>query len=217
MFSGELADRFGRRSSLSGAGVLFFVSALGCTFADTFQSLIVFRIVGGIGFGLASMVAPLYISEISPAHIRGRMVALYQFAITIGILFAYFSNAFLLELGLNHDFSGVLNEIVNDEVWRAMFGNETIPALLFILILFFVPKSPRWLIMKKQEKKSMEILGLLLGVNAKEELANIRKSISNTDGSSISEILRPWIRPVIIGGIALAILSQITGINAIIH
>ncbi len=131
-FAGELSDRLGRKKTLIASGMLFFISALGCAISASHTELIVFRLLGGVGVGVASMLSPLYISEVSPAKIRGRMVALYQFAITVGILFAYFSNAWLLNnsssLEIQND---LLHNIFSEEVWRAMFGSEVLPAVVF--------------------------------------------------------------------------------------
>jgi SP family arabinose:H+ symporter-like MFS transporter len=139
-FAGILADRFGRKAILFLSALLFAVSAVGCTIAPEQVSLIVSRLIGGLGIGVASMLAPLYISEISIPQYRGRMVTLYQFAITVGILAAYCSNSQLLSW--SHTFSmqsEFLRWIVAGEVWRGMFGVGVIPALLFFVLLFFIP------------------------------------------------------------------------------
>lgn len=217
LVAGDLADRFGRRFTLKWAGLLFLISALGCMLATSFNALIAFRIIGGVGVGIASMVAPLYISEVSPATIRGRMVALYQFAITIGILMAYFSNAFLLNINGKYELSGVSNQIINDEIWRGMFGSEAIPAIIFISILFLVPRSPRWLIANNREQRSLEVLRKISGKNADKEIQIMKESISNESRGSFKDIFKPGIRTAILVGVILAILSQITGINAIIY
>lgn len=122
MVAGELSDRLGRKKSLISSGLLFSISAIGCALCVSFNELIAYRLIGGIGVGIASMVSPLYISEVSPAAVRGRMVTLYQFAITIGILCAYLSNAYLLNFSqVKHIFNqeGIFNQIFVAEVWRA--------------------------------------------------------------------------------------------------
>ncbi len=149
-FAGELSDRFGRKRSLIISALLFSISAIGCAISASHTELIVYRLTGGIGVGMASILSPIYISEISPAKVRGRMVALYQLAITLGILCAYFANAFMLKLSVSLSSlnpEGLWHKIFVDEVWRAMLGSETIPALFFFAIMFFVPESPRWYIL----------------------------------------------------------------------
>src|SRR5689334_11132527 len=120
--------------------------------------LIAFRIVGGLGIGVASMICPLYISEISPPAFRGRMVALYQLAITIGIVAAYFSNSVLLKLSFHQNISGFFNYIIVQNPWRAMIGCGLIPSLIFLIGLFFIPESPRWLVLKQRIEKAKNIL-----------------------------------------------------------
>ena len=137
LMSGALSDRFGRKKMLLLSALLFFVSAIGAALPQTAQGLIVARLIGGIGIGMASMLSPMYISEFSPPHLRGRLVALYQFAITVGILCAYFSNAVLLHIseGGSAFTGGLLHFIVIQEVWRSMFGIAVIPSALFFLLL----------------------------------------------------------------------------------
>src|SRR4029079_1747191 len=146
--AGVLSDRFGRKRILILAAILFSISGIGCAVAATHQALIAYRIVGGLGIGIASMLSPLYISEISPPEIRGRMVALYQFAITVGILSSYFVNAWLLHIARSSPSggSGWIHTTFVTEVWRGMLGSEAIPAVLFLILLLLVPESPRWLI-----------------------------------------------------------------------
>jgi len=142
IFAGEISDRFGRKSALLLSGLLFALSAVGCAASASHSELIFYRFIGGIGVGIASLVSPLNISEVSPASVRGRMVTIFQFAITIGIVTAYFINALLLELSTTISFinpDGIWQNIIINEVWRSMLGSETIPALLFLILVFFVP------------------------------------------------------------------------------
>jgi len=134
-FAGFLADFFGRKKTLFLAAFLLVISAIGCTIPRNLTELIIFRLIGGLGVGIASMLSPLYISEISLAEVRGRMVSLYQFAITIGILFAYFANTRILNFGQHANFApdSIWHWIFTAEVWRSMFGAEAIPGILFIL------------------------------------------------------------------------------------
>ena len=148
--AGALSDKYGRKPILVIAGFLFFVSALGSSVPPNFVILIVARLTGGLGVGMASVLAPLYISEVAPPNIRGRLVALYQLSIVIGILLAYFSNWALLGFSQGNPAAfggaGILHRTLVSEVWRGMFGSEMIPSGLFILLLFFIPESPRWLV-----------------------------------------------------------------------
>ncbi|MCK5572356.1 MAG: sugar porter family MFS transporter, partial [Bacteroidetes bacterium] len=201
------------------SALLFGFSAIGCAIPTTLTQLILYRLAGGLGVGIASMLSPLYISEISPPEIRGRMVSLYQFAITIGILCAYFANAQLLSLSQSVSFgeSGLLKWIVTDEVWRVMFGAEAIPALLFFLLLFLVPESPRWLMAFNKERKANEVLLRFVDPStAQKEIEDIRHVLTEEQGSW-RQLLQPGIRLALLIGVSLAILSQFTGINAIIY
>ena len=217
IISGKLSDWSGRKLVMLLSATLFFLSAIGCMLSANSFWLIAFRIVGGLGIGVASMICPLYISEISPPAFRGRMVALYQLAITIGIVAAYFSNSVLLKLSFNQNFIGFLHFIIVKNVWRAMIGCGLIPSLIFLIGLFFIPESPRWLVLKKQTEKAKNILlkintpGVVAG-----ELNSIQQSIS-TEKGSLKELLSPVYRTALIIGIALPFLSQVSGINAIIY
>src|SRR5687767_11994886 len=147
--SGELTDRLGRKKPLLLTAILFVLSALGCAFMPTLSGVIISRLVGGIGIGIASNVVPLYISEIAPSHIRGRLVTYYQLALTLGILIAYLSNAALVTNASPADLASsgtALENIFHAEVWRGMLGVGAIPAALFLFGLLLIPESPRWLL-----------------------------------------------------------------------
>jgi len=217
-FAGILADRFGRKAILFLSALLFAVSAVGCTIAPEQVSLIVSRLIGGLGIGVASMLAPLYISEISIPQYRGRMVTLYQFAITVGILAAYCSNSQLLSW--SHTFSmqsEFLRWIVAGEVWRGMFGVGVIPALLFFVLLFFMPQSPRWLTAHGYPDKARAILARVTNeANAAREVADIQATLAQETGS-IRQLFAPGLRRALFLGVSIAVLSQLTGINVIIY
>jgi MFS transporter, SP family, arabinose:H+ symporter len=217
-FAGILADRFGRKAILFLSAFLFAASAIGCTIAPEQVSLIVFRLIGGLGIGVASMLAPLYISEISIPQYRGRMVTLYQFAITVGILAAYYSNALLLSW--SHAFashSGFLHWIVVNEVWRSMFGVGVIPAALFFVLLFFIPQSPRWLTAQGYPDKAKAILARVTNeTTAEREIADIQATLAQETGS-VRQLFQPGLRLALFLGVSIAVLSQLTGINVIIY
>jgi len=217
-FAGIIADRFGRRLTLFLAAVLFAVSAAGCAVASEQIVLIVYRLIGGLGVGVASMVAPLYIAEISIPQYRGRMVTLYQFAITIGILAAYYSNALLLSISQTFSSdNSLLQWIMVSEVWRGMFGAELIPALLFFGLLFFIPQSPRWLTAKGSPDAAKQVLARVTNeATAEREVAEIQGTLAQETGS-MRQLLQPGLRRALFLGVSIAVLSQLTGINVIIY
>ncbi len=220
MIAGSLSDRFGRRPILILSGALFFISAFGSTVPPTFTILIIARLIGGVGVGMASVLAPLFISEFSPPKIRGRLVALYQLSIVIGILSAYFTNSLLLNLsqtistGMSPE---ILNKVLVSEVWRGMFGAEMFPAILFFTLLFFVPESPRWLIKAGKEQEGFNILSKISGKEiANIELKEIKSALSEEEGT-ISELVKPGLRLALIVGVGLSFFGQLTGVNIIVY
>lgn len=218
--AGVLSDKYGRKKVLILSALFFGVSAIGCTFAIGFNDLVLYRFIGGLGIGVASMVSPLYISELSPAHKRGRLVALYQFAITIGILCSYFSNAYLLKLSQSDTFSqstGNVYQIMVSEVWRIMLGTSAIPAILFLLLLQIVPESPRWLTIQNRETEALTILHKIVDTEeAQKEMKDIKSNLARESGG-LSIVFKGSFRLPMLIGISLAFLTQISGINAIIY
>lgn len=217
-FSGGLSDRLGRKKMLMAAALLFLLSALGSAISTGFTMLVLARISGGIGVGVASIVAPLYISEIAPANSRGRLVTFYQLAITAGILIAYFTNFLLLQLSLNHTNSALpslLQLLFVKEVWRGMIGIGTIPSILFLVGLFFVPESPRWLIQNNRRAEGEAILERTTGVAISADNTVPAAAVSPT--SFYRELLSPAMRKPLLIGILLPVFSQFSGINAVIY
>jgi MFS transporter, sugar porter (SP) family len=218
--AGEMSDRFGRKASLIASGLLFCISAFGCALCGSHTELILFRLVGGLGIGIASMLSPMYISEVSPARIRGRMVALYQLAICLGIVCAYFANAWLMDFssGASASTSGLWHKLFVAEVWRAMFGTSAFPAVFFFTAMFFVPESPRWFAAKGNDEKANHILAKINGKEvAGKELSSIKEALQKEENGSWKVLFHPGIRVAMFAGIVLSLLSQFTGINAIIY
>ncbi len=221
MVAGILSDRFGRKPVLLVSAVFFFISALFSAIAPTFVLLILARLIGGWGIGIASVLAPLYISEFAPPKIRGRLVALYQLSLVIGILMAYFSNFVLLGYSQVHTAEagtgGMLHTIMVPEVWRAMFGAEMIPSGLFILLMFIIPESPRWLIGAGRTQNGLRILEKINGLAAgRSEYRAIREAVSQEEGT-IRELFKPGLRLALVVGIGLSVFGQLTGVNIVIY
>lgn len=215
--SGKLSDNYGRKIVLILSAVLFLVSALGCMYASSFTILIIFRLIGGLGIGVASMVSPLYISEFAPSRLRGMMVSLYQLAITIGIVLAYFSNAFLAEHAAATYASDAMTTIFSTEVWRAMLGLEALPAAIFLICLFLLPESPRWLLLKGQEQRASEILVKIDGPEAAAHEIHAFKAQVDDQNTPFKELFTPVYRKPLWIGLLLPFLSQVCGINAVIY
>jgi len=217
--AGWLSDKYGRKMVLLLTGALFSISAIGCALSSSFTILVLYRLVGGLGVGIASMLSPLYISEISPPAIRGRLVTLYQFAITIGILCAYFVNVWLLNTSNNPGFENLANFhlVFKEEVWRGMLGMEAVPAVSFFILILFIPKSPRWLVVKGQTDQARKVLTRLVGTEqAKHEINEIEDTLALEKGSW-KMLLAPGIKMAVFIGVTLAVLQQFTGIDAIIY
>jgi MFS transporter, SP family, arabinose:H+ symporter len=216
--AGTLSDKYGRRPVLMLSAFLFFVSALLSAIAPNFSFLIAARLVGGFGVGVASVVSPMYISEFAPSRIRGRLVALYQMAIVMGILLAYFSNWALLKHSSSATIiftGGLMHKVFNIEVWRGMFAAEVLPSGLFLVLLLFVPESPRWLIDKGFIEKGICLLRKING-NFDEKIL-IEKKFRKEKKVGIGELLKPGLRLALLVGIGLSILGQFTGVNIVIY
>lgn len=205
--AGKPADLLGRRATLVWIAVLYFISALGSAVAWDWYSLLVFRFLGGLGVGGASVVAPMYIAEISPARFRGRLVAVTQFNIVLGILLAFFSNYIITLFDL-----GALE-------WRWMFGVEAFPAAAFFALLFLTPRSPRWLVARERLDEAARVLDRL-GTDTgtvEEEIEEIRKSLEfEQDKATERFFQRAYLKPILLA-IAIAAFNQLSGINALMY
>ncbi|MGN6353288.1 MAG: sugar porter family MFS transporter [Parafilimonas sp.] len=209
--TGIISDKIGRKKTIIVAAIMFLLSGFGCGFASSFTLLVIARMIGGIGVGMASVISPMYISEFAPADKRGRMVAYYQLAITLGILLAYLSNAYILSISDNGT-----SELLQ-QPWRGMFVVMCIPSLLFLLMLVKVPESPRWLVEINRQQEAQKILYTVRPkAAADKEFNDILHAKSRAKTTSVS-LLHPSVRIPLIIGIVLAVLQQFSGINAIIY
>lgn len=218
-FSGELTDRIGRKKPLLLSAVLFLLSALGCAVMPSLFLITASRFIGGVGIGLASNVVPLYISEIAPARSRGRLITYYQFALTLGILVAYLTNAAFVNYALGHTngkAASCFDSVTTTEVWRAMLGLGAVPAVLFLAGLFLVPESPRWLFQQNRVEEGKSILAAIgMGDEGEKEATAIARN--DDDKVSYKELFSPRWRKALLIGLLLPLFSQFSGINAIIY
>ena len=204
--AGTLSDRFGRKKVMVLAAVFFLVSAVWCGFAGGPGELVAARLIGGLGIGIASLISPLYIAEISPPRIRGFLVALQQLAIVLGILGSFYCNSAVLH-----------TELAEAAKWRLMFGLGALPALLFLVCILPVPESPRWLIQRGREAEALGILTRVAGAaEAGSEAGRIREVIAG-EGGRWGDLFKPGLRRAVAVGVGLMILTQVTGINAIMY
>ena len=218
--AGSLSDYIGRKITMLISAAFFSISAIGCAICGSFDALVAFRIIGGVGIGIVSIVSPIYISEVSPARIRGTLVSLYQLAVTAGFLLAYLAN-WAIDAGIDPSAAadaGLWSRMFNAEAWRGMLGSETLPALLFLFIIFFIPESPKWLIIKGKPSEATAVLSRILGsedeINAEVEAT---RSSSGEDKGSWSDLLKPGILVAVLAGCAIAILGQFMGVNAVLY
>ena len=209
-FSDFLSDTFGRKVTMIITSILFILNSVGTAFPTSFTMFVIFRIIGGIGVGIASMVVPMYIAEIAPPKRRGALVGNYQLAIVIGIVVVYFVNYFI---ALQGDADWNLNI-----GWRWMFGSEIIPSILFLIFIFLIPESPRWLFQKGETSKAIVVLQKL---NTAEEVVQVQSEIENSlhqeDKNQWKHLGNPIFKKVLFVGVGLSIFQQLTGINAILY
>ncbi|RSK37321.1 sugar porter family MFS transporter [Hymenobacter metallilatus] len=202
MFGGIPSDRLGRRQTLRWIAVLYLVSAVGAALAPSWVPFLLFRFLGGLGVGASSVTAPLYISEISPASSRGKLVGLFQFNIVFGILAAYLSNYLLANVG--------------DISWRLMLGVQAVPSVAFLVFLYQVPESPRWLLLHGRLAEGREVLRIISPETVDADVAAILKGQAHSAEQSESLWARQYRTPVLLA-IAFAFFNQVSGINAIIY
>ena len=217
-FAGTLADKFGRKALLLVASVFFIISAWGSGIAGSSIEFICYRILGGLAVGAASVMAPAYISEIAPARLRGRLTSIQQFAIIAGLTSAFISNYLLAKQ------AGLSTEILwmDYEAWRWMFWIELVPAIIFFFVLFFIPESPRFLVMSQQTEKARQVLARLYGKEAVEPLEKeILLSLETQDQkprlSDLIDKVKGKVRPIVWVGIGLATFQQLVGINVVFY
>jgi len=199
------SDYFGRKNTLYFVAIAYLFASLGTALADNWYIFMVFRFLGGLGVGASSVTAPIYISEVSPADKRGRLVGLFQFNVVLGILISYLSNYLISQLG--------------DASWRLMLGVQAVPSLIFLMLIRFIPESPRWLILKKMDfEKALAILKIINPLNFNEELTSIRNSKLDSSPRRNAESLftAQYKKPVILA-MLFAFFNQVSGINAIIY
>ncbi len=221
--AGWLSDRKGRSLSLVFAATLMLVSAGGSGLAPGIELLILARWIGGIGVGIAAMVCPLYISEISPTQVRGRLVTVFQFAITVGIMAALFNNYGMhrASQALADDLAeeSFLRWILVDELWRGMFSAELIPGILFLVLAATLPESPRWLTKVGRFDDAKKVLSRIFSVGAESEFEEIRKTIAEEKETekSFADLLDPKYRTRLLVAISLAVFAQFSGINVVFY
>ncbi len=218
MVSGPLSDRLGRRPVLKIAAVLFAISAVASAVAPSFITLVAARMLGGFGVGAALIIAPMYIAEIAPAAMRGRMVSFNQLNIVIGISAAFFTNYLILRFGQS-DLAWAEALRLGEWNWRWMLGVEALPAIFYFVALFAVPESPRWLVMNGKDDDARRVLEKVTdGDQAEADVRAVKASLhaeQSTERAALRELFRPAMRLVLVIGISVAVLQQVTGINSV--
>lgn len=206
LIGSQPSDRFGRKNTLYFVAIAYLLSSIGTALADNWHVFLAFRLLGGLGVGISSVVAPIYISEVSPANRRGRLVGLFQFNVVLGILISYLSNYLISQGG--------------EASWRWMLGVQAFPSFIFLILIYFIPESPRWLILKQAAyDKALEILRIINPLNCEEELISIKNSALKVDENQAkneSLFSAQYRKPVMLA-MLFAFFNQVSGINAIIY
>lgn len=218
MSCGPISDRIGRRPVLIIAAILFTLSAIASALAPNYLSLVLARMLGGFGVGMALIIAPVYIAELAPPGLRGRLVSFNQLNIVIGISAAYFSNYLILKLG-HSELPWAQALQFGAWNWRWMLGVETLPAVFYFFTLLFVPESPRWLVMQRREREALDVMQLVVSrAEAEAEISEVNASLATAAEqrqARLRELFLPAMKLVLTVGVAVAILQQITGINSV--
>ncbi|AFU98523.2 sugar porter family MFS transporter [Simiduia agarivorans] len=220
LVAGLLTSRYGRRPALIFSAILFVISAVGSGAAESLTSLSIYRLIGGIGVGLASMAAPMYIAEIAPAAVRGKLVSLYQFAIVLG-----FFVVFLASYGIGGGNVAALSAEAQADAhaynlshgWRWMLWSETPVAVAFLLLLLLVPESPRWLVLKGQSSRALGVIRNLGYPQPEQQLNAIEQDVGASSAGHWRQLLAKPLRNLLLVGILLSVFQQVTGINAILY
>lgn len=218
--AGILSDRIGRKITMLTASVLFFISAAGCAFCGNFTQLVIFRIIGGAGIGIVSIVSPIYISEVASAERRGTLVSCYQLAITVGFLLAYLVNYKILDISQTSSFtSDLMDTLFISEYWRGMLGSGVVPAALFFMVIFIIPESPRWMIVHHRGQEARIIMSRIYSSPeaVETQYRATESSIASEVKSEWKALLSPGIMKAVIVGCAIAILGQFMGVNAVLY
>lgn len=202
--SGRIGDYYGRRKSLIVLALFYFVSAIGSGMAGSWYFFLFSRFIGGLAVGVSSVIGPMYISEISPARYRGRLVAMFQFNVVFGILLAFLSNY-------------LINGLIENQAWRWMLGIEALPAIVFFFLLFTIPKSPRWLVKKNRSAEAKTVLESLMEVDAGHLLSDIETSLANDRAGVKERLFSGKFNFPILLAFLLATFNQFSGINAIMY
>ncbi len=217
LLAGRMADVFGRRTLLIVSAVFFIVSAWGSGIANGSLEFVIYRILGGLAVGAASVMAPAYISEIAPARMRGRLTTVQQIAIIAGLFCSFLSNYFLAQAAG----SSTSEFWMGFQAWRWMFWVELIPAVVFLIALFKIPESPRYLVLKSKNDQALSVLGRLFGSDrAEAKIAEINASLSSDHQPRLTDLIDPVVkrvRPIVWVGIGLAVFQQLVGINVIFY
>ena len=203
--AGIPGQRFGRRDTLRVMAAFYIISAVGCALAWSLPALVVFRFIGGLGIGGSSVLGPMYIAELAPADWRGRLVGFFQVNIVVGILLAYISNAWLATLSLG------------GAEWRWKLGISALPALLFLVMLFAIPRSPRWLLTQGRADEALAVLRLTGTPDPEADRDEIVRSLEEEGTGKIDSLLSPKYRRPVILAVTVGLFSQLTGINAVLY
>jgi len=210
-FAGNLANRFGRKPMMLLTAVLYIIAAFGSGIAGSFDQLVIYRFIGGLAIGMASTLAPIYISEVAPANFRGRLGMSQQLAIVLGILLAFISNYYIANAGFSF--------LTPDNTWRYMLAAAVIPSVVFFILLLLVPESPRWLVIREKHERARSIFGKIYHDEAADrEIRAVQEDVvKDTSRVAFSEIFSPRYRKVVTIGVIFAAIAQLTGINIVFY